>query len=319
MPENAADSLLAAIDVKEAPVCVGFDPVASRLPQEFRSTDLPAFDELDAYQRERWADAFRKFGLGVIEATADLVPAIKINIAFFEPLRGAGVDAYHELVSRAHAAGMMVIGDVKRADIGHTTERYAIAQMGREAGAGDEADDLPDFVTVNPYFGIDGVKPFLDLAAKNGRGVFVLVQTSNASAGEVQGIEDSSGTALCQNVAKLVDGWAGGDGLMGDSGYSAVGAVVSPRDLPSTERIRRLMPRSIFLVPGFGAQGRSAEEVARCFDSSGRGAIVNASRSVIYAYEDAAKLEAAGGSWTACVREACRSFVSAVRDAVRSS
>lgn len=319
MPENAADALLAAIDAKDAPVCVGFDPVASRLPEEIKPADLPTGDELDAYQRERLADAFLRFGFGVIEATADLVPAIKINIAFFEPLRGAGVDAFHELVARAHSAGMMVIGDVKRADIGHTTERYAVAQMGREAGAGDEPDDLPDFVTVNPYFGIDGVKPFLDLAAKNGRGVFLLVQTSNASASEVQGIEDPSGTTLCQNVAKLVDGWAGGEGLVGDSGYSAVGAVVSPRDLPSTERIRELMPRSIFLVPGFGAQGRSAEEVARCFDSSGRGAIVNASRSVIFAYEDAAKLQSAGGSWTACVREACKSFVSAVRDAVQSS
>ena len=201
-----------------------------------------------------------------------------------------------------------MIGDVKRADIGHTTAQYAHALLADPLGSEGAA---PDAVTVNPYFGIDGVGPFIDIARQTGRGLFVLVQTSNASAAEVQGLALADGGTLCQQVGRTVQQWAVGDGLVGAEGYSAVGAVVSPRDLESTEVIRELMPNCIFLVPGFGAQGRTAEEVARCFKRDGTGAIVTASRSVIYAHAN--DRYADDGDWRRCVERACGDLVGDIR------
>jgi orotidine-5'-phosphate decarboxylase len=317
MPEHFSDRLLDAIRSKNAPVCVGFDPLIERLPKEL-AIDLARAEHRSeaAAGRDPFrarAEAVTAFGRGVIEAVAPLVPAIKINIAFFEPLYAEGIRAYHALVAAAHDAGLLVIGDVKRADIGHTTAQYADAQLGvsGEARARDIA--VPDAVTVNPYFGLDGVKPFIDRASAVGSGVFVLVQTSNESASAVQGLKLGDGSTVADRVAEMVQAWAGEPALVGKSGYSCVGAVVSPRDLESTRRIRSAMPNCLFLVPGFGAQGRSAEEVAMCFKSDGTGAIVNASRSVIYAFQDAASLEQVGGDWRACVARACEQFVGDVR------
>jgi len=211
-------------------------------------------------------------------------------------------------VAHAKAAGLLVIGDVKRADIGHSSTQYAVAHLGTDAA-------LPDAVTVNPYFGYDAIKPFVDIARTTGGGLFVLVQTSNETAAQVQGLTLADGSTVCQSVARLAQSWAGAEGLIGKSGYSCVGAVVSPRDLESTVRIRELMPNCIFLVPGFGAQGRTADEVAKCFKTDGTGAIVAASRSVIYAYEDK-KYRDLGADWPRCVREACEEFVATVRSSV---
>jgi orotidine-5'-phosphate decarboxylase len=244
----------------------------------------------------------------VIEAVAEHVPAIKINIAFFEPFGPDGIAAYHELIAAAHEAGMIVIGDVKRADIGHTSAQYAKATLG---GPGDDAA-VADAVTVNPYFGWDGVGPFVEAARRMGRGVFVLVQTSNESATQVQGLTLADGSTVCHSVARMVQEWASAEGLVGTSGYSCVGAVVSPRDLESTIRVRALMPNCIFLVPGFGAQGRTADEVAKCFNSDGTGAIVAASRSVIYAYDDA-KYRDRSDDWKRCIADACKEFLATIR------
>jgi orotidine-5'-phosphate decarboxylase len=319
MKEHFADKLCRAIADKEAPVCVGLDPVVDRLPDDIlkehglsrsASGHIPA----NASSRSICA-AISEYGRALIETVAPLVPAIKINIAFFEPFRADGLTIYFELVAAAQQVGLLVIGDAKRADIGHTSGRYALAHLGDAAsGSGVSSDSAtPDALTVNPYFGWDGVKPFVELAGETGRGVFVLVQTSNASAEEVQGLVLSDGLTVCQRVAVLVQGWAGGDGCVGKSGYSCVGAVVSPRDLPSTERIRTLMPQCIFLVPGFGAQGRTADEVARCFKEDGTGAIVAASRSVLYAYESERYRHLLASGWRSCVARACKDFVSDVR------
>ncbi|MDO8632023.1 MAG: orotidine-5'-phosphate decarboxylase, partial [Phycisphaerales bacterium] len=248
------------------------------------------------------------YGRGVIEAVAPHVPAIKINIAFFEPFGPDGIAAYHELIAVSHQAGMIVIGDVKRADIGHTSAQYAKATLG---GPGDDAA-VADAVTVNPYFGWDGVAPFVEAARANGRGVFVLVQTSNESAAQVQGLTLADGSTVCHSVARMVQEWASAEGLVGASGYSCVGAVVSPRDLESTVRIRALMPNCIFLVPGFGAQGRTADEVAKCFNSNGTGAIVAASRSVIYAYGEPMYRDHSA-DWKRCIAGACKEFVATIR------
>lgn len=294
LARHFADRLIAAIRQKNAPVCVGLDPLIERLPGPVRQ----------AHPNEPWT-ALLHYGREVIRAVAEHVPAIKINIAFFEPYYAEGIRVYHELVVHAKAAGLIVIGDIKRADIGHSSTQYAVAHLGADAA-------LPDAVTVNPYFGFDAVKPFEDIARIAGGGLFVLVQTSNDSAAQVQGMTLADGSMVCQSVARLVQSWAGAEGLIGKSGYSCIGAVVSPRDLESTERIRALMPNCIFLVPGFGAQGRTADEVAKCFKPDGTGAIVTASRSVIYAYEDA-KYRTSDLSWQDRVAAACKEFVATVR------
>jgi len=310
MIEHFADRTLAAIREKNAPVCVGFDPLIDRLPQEMlraAHVDLDRGEPSDGQA----AEAILAFGEEVIELVAPRVAIIKINIAFFERYRTAGVAAYHELVNRAARAGLIVIGDVKRADIGHTSMQYAIGSLVEDA-SGDRTP--PDAVTVNPYFGIDGVRPFIDVARERSRGVFVLVQTSNASAATVQGLALADGGTVGDHVARMVQGWAAEDGSLGSSGYSCVGAVVSPRDLEATDRVRALMPNCLFLVPGFGAQGRTPEEVARCFKPDGTGAIVAASRSVIFAYHDAKRRDARASNWRTCIEDACDEMVQQVRE-----
>jgi len=290
------DRLVAAIHQKNTPVCVGLDPLFERLPDSIRKM----------HGDEPWT-ALLLYGREVIRAVAAQVPAIKINIAFFEPYHSEGIRVYHELVAHAKEAGLIVIGDVKRADIGHSSTQYAVAHLG------DGGVSLADAVTVNPYFGYDAIGPFVDAARTTGGGLFVLVQTSNESASQVQGLTLADGSSVCQSVARLVQSWASAEGLIGKSGYSCIGAVVSPRDLESTVRIRALMPNCIFLVPGFGAQGRTAGEVTKCFKPDGTGAIVTASRSVIYAYEDA-KYRSTGIDWQECVAAACKEFVATVRE-----
>jgi orotidine-5'-phosphate decarboxylase len=297
--KNFADRLIETITNKRAPVCVGLDPLIEKIPRELRT----------AASNDNASKAILEFGCGVIGAVAAHVPAVKINIAFFEPFGPDGLRTYHELIGEAHAKGLMVIGDVKRADIGHTSAQYATAHL--QASADVDDAQIPDAITVNPYFGSEGVQPFIDVAKKTGRGVFVLVQTSNESASQVQGMILPDGLTVCQHVAQLVQSWAAGDGLIGNSGYSAVGAVVSPRDLESTVKIRGLMPNCVFLVPGFGAQGRTADEVAKCFKSDGTGAMVTASRSVIFAYNEPPFRNRT--DWKACIEEACREFVNQVR------
>ena len=317
METHFADRLCNAVREKKAPVCIGLDPVVDRFPDDLLSkhgiprsadgnvpTDTPP---------KAVSDAILEFGTTLIGAVASFVPAVKINIAFFEPYRAEGVQVYFDLVKTAHKAGLIVIGDVKRADIGHSSARYASAHLG-EGDRDPAAADTPDAITIKPYFGWDGVKPFIELASKAGRGVFVLVQTSNESAAQVQGLTLSDGAPVCHRVAQLVQTWATAENRVGASGYSCVGAVVSPRDLPSTERIRTLMPNCIFLVPGFGAQGRTADEVAKCFRPDGAGAIVTASRSVMYAYQTSAYRDRFGDDWGCCIQEACKDFVAAVRN-----
>jgi orotidine-5'-phosphate decarboxylase len=305
-----ADRLDAAIRQKDVAACVGLDPLLDRLPAELQREH--GIEPESQQQPEVAASALRAFGSEVIKAIAPHVPAIKINIAFFERYRAPGVSAYFQLVRDAQRAGLVVIGDVKRADIGHTSTQYAQAAFSDHEVEGD----VPDAITVNPYFGIDGVGPFIDVAAREGRGVFVLVQTSNESAAEVQGLELSDGSTLVSRVARLVQGWAAAEGMVGSCGYSLVGAVVSPRDLDSTVEVRGLMPNCVFLVPGFGAQGRTADEVRRCFRDDGTGALVTASRSVIYAYSDDRyrHLE----NWRQSIESSCRDLVQSIRRVTRS-
>ncbi len=306
-----ADRLTEAVQQKKVAACVGFDPLLERLPSALLSAHDIDLGDGKPIDPQAAASAVVEFGSAIIELITPHIPAIKINIAFFEPLYDHGVRAYHELISKAHDAGLVVVGDVKRADIGHTSMQYAKAQLGCSASM--EHARMPDAITVNPYFGSDGVDPFIEVANENDRGVFVLVQTSNASAVAVQGLTLPSGETVCQKVAGLVQSWACDVGQIGGSGYSNVGAVVSPRDLPSTCYIRELMSHCIFLVPGFGAQGRTAEEVKACFKADGTGALVTASRSVIYAYNSEKYSSQHPDDWQTCISLACRDLAEQIR------
>lgn len=297
VPQNFADRLCTRIAECGTPTCVGFDPVYDRLPAAIRERHEAARGKTHAAK----ANAIVDFGCGIIEAVAPLVPVMKINIAFFEGYGGCGIDAYLRLVNEARAAGLLVIGDVKRADIGHSTAAYAHGQL---AGP-----DRPDAVTVNPYLGLDGIEPFMNVCGAEGKGLFSLVQTSNEAAREVQDVQLESGETVATHVGRLVNEWAGHDSMMGTCGYSAVGAVVSPRDVDGADTLRSILDRCIFLVPGYGAQGQSAERVAHCFKKDGTGAIVNSSRGVIYAYENERYSTATGADWQKCVETACRDFV----------
>ncbi len=296
MADGFADRLVRRVQTCGTCACVGIDPDLERLPASLRvgeSTD-----------RKTSAGVLEQFSKDVIDAVADRVAVVKLNIAFFEPFRGAGIDAYHESVRHAHDRGLLVIGDIKRSDIGHSSASYAAAHL---IGDGPTDDSIPDAVTVNGYLGSDGVAPFVEAANATGRGIFVLVHTSNASAAQLQHLPLGNGNMVVEEVAALVHEW--GKSSIGASGFSNIGAVAAPGNLEIARKLRRLMPHGIFLVPGFGAQGRSVEQVAACFDENGKGAIVNASRSVIYAYESS---DGGDASWQESVARACDEFVAAL-------
>jgi orotidine-5'-phosphate decarboxylase len=307
--QHFGDRLVAAIKEKNTPVCVGLDPVYDRLPADI--TDREGFN--DPSSVECAVDAIGEFCRRVIKVVAPLVPAVKINSAFFERYYASGLDTYYGLVEEARSKGLIVIGDVKRGDVGHSAGCYAKAHLADPELADAVELMIPDAVTVNAYLGLDGVKPFIDAARADGKGVFVLVQTSNESASELQGLALENGGTVAEHVARTVHEWSNDHGLVGESGFSSVGAVVAPRDVEGTARLRGAMPNCMFLVPGFGAQGRGPEDVAVCFKSDGSGALVTASRSVIYAYEDMKYIERYASEWEKCVEHACRDLVESIR------
>ena len=282
MVEHFADRLLAAIEEKAAPVCVGLDPDCDRFPDELKGGDP--------------VDAINEFCAAVIDAVASHVPAVKPQIAYFERHGPAGVGAYAGAVAAAREAGLMVIGDVKRGDIGSTAAQYAAWHLGSHG---------PDAITVNGYFGADGLAPFVDAASQAGKGIFVLVRTSNPSAATIQDFADATGKTLYEHIAEQVAAVGAGERLAGRRGYSCVGAVVAATYPDEARRLRELMPQAIFLVPGYGAQGASAEDCAAAFKPDGTGAIVNASRSVIYAF---AEERYSGMKWTDAIAAAAGAF-----------
>lgn len=293
MPNHYCDRLQAAIDARRTCAVVGIDPVREHLPPALRG------EALDAVQ------AIERFATAVIDVVAPLVPAVKINSAFFEAYRAAGVAVYFRTVARAHQRGLLVIGDVKRGDIGSTAELYARGHL--VAADAGECDSVPDAVTVSAYLGASAARPFVDVAAREGRGVYVLVRPSDPGSDLIH--EFGGDTPLYQHLGRLVAGWGDRAELLGGCGYSCVGAVVAPKDAASTAALRAAMPRTPFLVPGYGAQGATAEACRPCFAADGRGAVVNASRSVIYAFNQPRYARRFGSDWEACVRAACEDFV----------
>jgi len=277
-----ADRMLDAIEAKQAPLCIGLDPMYERLPKQIREIAAKSRGGLGEQ-----AAAAREFCQSVIDIAADQVPCVKLQSACFERCGPSGMKAYFEVADYAHENGLLVIGDVKRADIGTTAEAYAAAQLEEVfIGEGDKEHPVTvDAVTVNPYFGADGVQPFVEVAKQGGQGVIVVVRTTNPSAGDFQDIKDAEGRRVFERVAERVNDWANQAGCVGDSGYSLIGAVVAATYPEDTKLLRDLMPNSLFLVPGVGAQGGTVADATLAFHDDGWGALVTVSRSVIYAWE----------------------------------
>lgn len=261
MPDHFADRLLNACKTKGAPVCVGLDPVLERLPDAIDQSDPVA--------------AIETFCIGVIDAVADAVPAVKPQSACFERYGAPGVAVYHQVVAHAKQAGLIVVGDAKRGDIGTSSAHYAAGLLAEPHGC--------DSLTVNGYLGGDGVEPFQQVAAAQGKGLFVLVRTSNPGGDAIQSLPLADGRTVSEAVGDVVAEL--GSSCIGDSGYSNVGMVVGATKPEDAAKLRERYPQQLFLVPGFGAQGGGAEDVRACFKSDGTGALITASRSVIYAFE----------------------------------
>ncbi len=314
MAENFADRLLKAIKAKGSPTCIGIDPVYSKLPAEISENK-----ELnDATDSEVALDAILEYCRRLLRIVGPLVPAVKINIAFFERYYADGLDAYFDLIQEADRAGLIVIGDCKRGDIGSTAEMYASAMLAEPDFANLEDLTGPDAITVSPYFGLDGLQPFIEVAREEQKGLFVLVRTTNPSAAELQTARLEGGMTVAEFVARQVENWAADPTLVGDSGYSAIGAVVGATATEEIASLRAMMPHCLFLVPGFGAQGGTGSAVTGCFKPDGTGALVTASRSVIYAYDDMKYIERFTSEWEKCIEQACKDFVAEVRNAVPS-
>ena len=270
--------LIEKIKQTNAPICVGLDPLISHIP------DYILDDKIKKYGKstKAVAEAFYDFNMAIIDKTFDLIPAVKPQIAMYEEFGIEGMIVYKNTVDYAKSKGLIVIGDAKRGDIGSTSLAYAKAHIGVSEISGEKLSGFDtDFVTVNPYLGTDGIKPFIDICNSEDKGIFVLVKTSNPSSGEFQD-RQIDGTPLYELVAKKTCEWGG---LSMDGEYSNVGAVVGATYPKMSAILREKMPYTFFLVPGYGAQGATAEDLKPCFNKDGLGAIVNSSRGIIAAYK----------------------------------
>jgi orotidine-5'-phosphate decarboxylase len=258
-------------------------------------------DEFDAAAA---VDAIFDFCTQTMRIVAPMVPAVKINIAFFERYLWEGLETYYNLITEADDLGLEIIGDVKRGDIGHTAELYAAAHLENPELAGLEDTLAPDAITINGYTGTDGIEPFADMAGKQGKGVFVLVRTSNPSAAAIQDFADAEGQRMYEKLAEVVGEIASKDERIGKNGYSNVGMVVGGTAPEVTTALRHTYDRTWFLVPGYGSQGASAADCVRFCKPDGSGALINASRSIIYAYEKPKYKDEFGDDWKGCIEQA---------------
>lgn len=270
--------LIEKIQKTKAPICVGLDPMLSYVPEHIVKKAFDAYGET----LEGAAEAIWQYNKEIIDNTYDLIPAVKPQIAMYEQFGIEGLVVYKKTVDYCHEKGLVVIGDAKRGDIGSTSAAYATAHLGKvKVGNSVCTAFNTEFLTVNPYLGTDGVKPFVDVCKAEDKGLFVLVKTSNPSSGEFQD-KLVDGRPVYELVADKVVEW-GADCM--DGAYSNVGAVVGATYPEMSAILRKLMPNTYFLVPGYGAQGGTAKDLKPCFNEDGLGAIVNSSRGIIAAYK----------------------------------
>lgn len=272
------NTLVKNIQDKDAPIVVGLDPMMNYIPEQIQKKAFSEYGET----LKGASEAIWEYNKGIIDATYDLIPAVKPQIAMYEQFGIEGLIAYHRTCEYAKSKGLVVIGDIKRGDIGSTSTAYAVGHLGKvQVGSNKYAGFDEDFVTVNPYLGTDGVKPFVDVCKEYNKGIFVLVKTSNPSSGEFQD-QLVADRPLYELVAEKVVEW--GTECMGDT-YSNVGCVVGATYPEMGKVLRKLMPNTYILVPGYGAQGGKAEDLVHYFNADGLGAIVNSSRGIIAAYK----------------------------------
>jgi len=262
--DNFADRLIDAIEAKQNPSMVGLDPDYSKLPELVKQNAVES--------PEAASQAMLDFNKVIIDSVKGIVPAVKLQSAFYEVYGAAGIKSFFESAEYAKSRGLIVVADVKRNDTWNSSRAYSRAYLGKGKPF--------DAITVNPYLGSDGIKPFIEDGNASGRGIFVLVKTSNPSSGEIQDMQTGSGRVYAV-VARLVDAW--GKGTEGRHGYQSVGAVVGATYPKDAKMLRKLMPKALFLVPGYGAQGGNAAGVMPCFNRDGFGAVVVSARGIIFA------------------------------------
>lgn len=300
MVSHFADRLCDAVRAKKTSLIVGLDPIYNKLPPIITS-HRQMNDEFDASAA---VDAIFDFCTQTMRIVAPMVPAVKINIAFFEKYLWEGIEAYYALIAEADDLGLEIIGDVKRGDIGHTAEFYAAAHLENPELTGLEDTIAPDAITINGYTGADGIEPFANMAIKQGKGIFVLIRTSNPSAEAVQDFADAGGQKMYEKMAEIVGQIAGQPQSIGKNGYSNIGMVVGGTSPETSTDLRRKYDKVWFLVPGYGSQGATANDCVRFCKPNGTGALINASRSIIYAYEKPQYKGQFGDNWKRCIEQA---------------
>lgn len=277
--ETFTDRLMSTIEQKKSHVVVGLDPRFESIPSHLQHRVTQQF----GFTVQAMSEVIFEFNRRIIDAVHEHAVAVKPQIAFYEKFGHLGIKAFEKTISYAKQKGLIVIADVKRNDIGSTVKAYSDGYLGRAEFWNDEQRPVfdVDSMTVNAYLGWDGIQPFITDVKKYGKGIFVLVKTSNESSVELQDLETDKGK-IYVIAARLVDKW--GEGTEGRRGYKSVGAVVGATYPEEAIVLRRIMPKSYFLVPGYGAQGATAREVVSCFNPDGYGAIVNSARDIIFAY-----------------------------------
>ncbi|GIW75486.1 MAG: orotidine 5'-phosphate decarboxylase [Phycisphaerae bacterium] len=305
MSEVFVDRLIDAIRTGRPPICVGLDPMLEAFPVELQPKD---HRDLDAC-----VDALHAFCTGVLEVVAPVVPIVKFQIAYFEQFLWEGVRAYYELVREAQSRGLLVIGDIKRGDIGSTSDAYAAGHLAEIEFHDSDDVAVPDAVTINPFLGLDAIDPFLQVCKDEGKGVFVLVRTSNPGSRDLQDRLTDDGRTFSELIADTLQPIASSGHLMGRYGYSNLGAVVGATQTHTMSSLRKRLPNSFFLLPGYGTQGATGEMTRSAFDSDGLGAVVSASRSLLY------PKRREGESWRDSVRRALDTMVSDIRSVVGKS
>ena len=273
------NKLIAKIQKTGAPIVVGLDPMLNYIPEHIQKKAFAEYGET----LEGAAEAIWQFNKEIVDKTYDLIPAVKPQIAMYEQFGIEGLKAYKKTIDYCKSRDLVVIGDIKRGDIGSTSAAYAVGHLGKvQVGSKCYVPFDEDFATVNPYLGSDGVKPFIEVCKEENKGLFILVKTSNPSSGEFQD-QLVNGRPLYELVGEKVAEW--GEDHMGGSGYSYIGAVVGATYPEMGAVLRKLMPKTFILVPGYGAQGGKGKDLVNFFNEDGLGAIVNSSRGIIAAYK----------------------------------
>lgn len=305
------NKLISNIRKTNAPIVVGLDPMLNYIPEHIQKKAFAEFGET----LEGAAEAIWQYNKGIVDATFDLIPAVKPQIAMYEQFGIPGLIAYKKTVEYCKSKDLVVIGDIKRGDIGSTSAAYAVGHLGQvQVGSKKYAGFDEDFATVNPYLGSDGVKPFMDVCKGEKKGIFVLVKTSNPSSGEFQD-RVIDGRPLYELVGEKVAQW--GDELMGD-GYSYVGAVVGATYPEMGKVLRKIMPKTFILVPGYGAQGGKGADLVHFFNADGLGAIVNSSRGIIAAYKQEKYKEFGAENYADASRAAVKDMIADISGALEN-